>query len=102
MARTKLFSPLTLGSLELQNRIVVAPMCQYSAVDGEMNDWHLMHLGNLALSGAAVVTIEATAVSPEGRISYGDVGLYSDDAQRAMDRVCPEFAGGRKRRLPYS
>ncbi|MBK5570170.1 NADH:flavin oxidoreductase/NADH oxidase [Ensifer sp. SSB1] len=87
MSATRLFSPFELGSLTLRNRIVIAPMCQYSATDGQMNDWHLIHLGNLALSGAAVLTIEATAVLPEGRISYGDVGLYSDACEHAMGRV---------------
>ena len=75
MTRAKLFSPLRIGDLELANRIVIAPMCQYSAEDGCMTDWHLLHLGHLALSGAALLTIEATAVTPEGRITYGDVGL---------------------------
>ncbi|MGN7293049.1 NADH:flavin oxidoreductase/NADH oxidase [Rhizobium sp. SAFR-030] len=87
MTGTRLFTPFELGNLHLRNRIVIAPMCQYSAVDGEMTDWHLIHLGNLALSGAAILTIEATAVTPEGRISYGDVGLYSDATQKAMGRV---------------
>ncbi len=87
VSATRLFSPFEIGSLKMRNRIVIAPMCQYSATDGEMSDWHLIHLGNLALSGAAILTIEATAVTPEGRISYGDVGLYSDGCQRAMDRV---------------
>jgi 2,4-dienoyl-CoA reductase-like NADH-dependent reductase (Old Yellow Enzyme family) len=70
-----LFTPIRIGGHELANRIVIAPMCQYSAVDGCMTDWHLIHLGHLALSGAALLTIEATAVAPEGRITYGDVGL---------------------------
>ncbi len=83
----KLFEPLDLGELSLANRIVIAPMCQYSAEDGAMTDWHLIHLGQLALSGAAALTIEATAVSPEGRISYGDVGLYDDRTEAAMQRV---------------
>jgi 2,4-dienoyl-CoA reductase-like NADH-dependent reductase (Old Yellow Enzyme family) len=87
MASTVLFSPFKVGSLELKNRIVIAPMCQYSADDGQMTDWHLIHLGNLALSGAGVLTIEATAVTPEGRITYGDVGLYSDACETAMERV---------------
>jgi len=82
-----LFTPLQVGNLKLDNRIVIAPMCQYSAVDGCMTDWHLMHLGHLALSGAALLTIEATAVTPEGRISYGDVGLWSDENEAAMERV---------------
>src|SRR5208283_4351516 len=83
----KLFSPLQVGDLRLENRIVIAPMCQYSAMDGCMTDWHLIHLGQLALSGAGLLTIEATAVLPEGRITYGDVGLYSDDCEVAMARV---------------
>ena len=87
MSGTKLFSPVSIGGLTLRNRIVIAPMCQYSAQDGQMTDWHLIHLGALAHSGAGILTIEATAVSPEGRISYGDVGLYSDECEAAMRRT---------------
>ena len=87
MSTAKLFQPLTVGSLQLANRIVIAPMCQYSAVDGCMTDWHLIHLGQLALSGAALLTIEATAVLPEGRISYADVGLWDDATEAAMATV---------------
>ena len=87
MKPAKLFTPLQVGKLNLANRIVIAPMCQYSAVDGRMNDWHIMHLGQLAVSGAALLTIEATAVTPDGRITYGDVGLYSDEAEAAMASV---------------
>lgn len=82
-----LFSPIEIGGIQLANRIVIAPMCQYSAEDGGMSDWHQIHLGHLALSGAALLTIEATAVTPEGRISYGDVGLWSDANEEAMARV---------------
>ena len=82
-----LFTPLEVGGLSLSNRIVIAPMCQYSAEDGCMTDWHVIHLGQLALSGAALLTIEATAVTPEGRISYGDTGLWSDANEEAMARV---------------
>ena len=82
-----LFTPIRFGSLELANRIVIAPMCQYSAVDGCMTDWHLIHLGQLAISGAALLTIEATAVLPEGRITYADVGLWDDATEAAMARV---------------
>src|SRR4051794_13833013 len=82
-----LFSPFRVGSLELANRIVVAPMCQYSAVDGCMIDWHLIHLGHMAISGAALLTIEATAVLPEGRITYADVGLYDDETEAAIART---------------
>ena len=87
MSTPKLFEPLAVGSLQLANRIVIAPMCQYSAVDGKMTDWHLIHLGQLALSGAALLTIEATAVLPEGRISYADVGLWDDATEAAMASV---------------
>lgn len=83
----RLFSPLEVGKLKLANRIVIAPMCQYSAVDGCMTDWHQIHLGHLALSGAALLTLEATAVVPEGRISYADVGLWDDRTEEAMGRV---------------
>jgi 2,4-dienoyl-CoA reductase-like NADH-dependent reductase (Old Yellow Enzyme family) len=82
-----LFAPYTLGSLALENRIVIAPMCQYSAVDGNAQDWHLIHLGQLALSGAGMLIIEATAVSPKGRITPGDLGLYSDANEAALGRV---------------
>jgi 2,4-dienoyl-CoA reductase-like NADH-dependent reductase (Old Yellow Enzyme family) len=84
---SELFSPFEVGGLSLANRIVIAPMCQYSADDGCMTDWHTIHLGQLALSGAALLTIEATAVTPEGRISYGDTGLWSDANEEAMARV---------------
>src|SRR6478672_9320274 len=87
MAQSALFQPLRVGNLDLCNRIVIAPMCQYSAEDGCMTDWHLIHLGSLALSGAALLIIESTAVSPEGRITYADVGLYSDTCEMAMSNV---------------
>jgi 2,4-dienoyl-CoA reductase-like NADH-dependent reductase (Old Yellow Enzyme family) len=87
MSKAQLFTPFHAGNLELGNRIIIAPMCQYSAVDGCMTDWHLIHLGQLALSGAALLTIEATAVLPEGRISYADVGLWSDATEAAMAHV---------------
>ncbi len=83
----KLFEPIAIGGLPLANRIIIAPMCQYSATDGQMTDWHLIHLGQLALSGAGALTIEATAVAPDGRISYGDVGLYDDATEAAMAHV---------------
>src|SRR3954451_9525508 len=82
-----LFSPYRVGSLELRNRIVIAPMCQYSAAEGCATDWHLIHLGNLALSGAGLLTVEATAVLPEGRISPDDLGLWSDQNGEALARV---------------
>jgi 2,4-dienoyl-CoA reductase-like NADH-dependent reductase (Old Yellow Enzyme family) len=87
MATPHLFTPLRAGTLDLANRIIIAPMCQYSAVDGCMTDWHLIHLGHLALSGAALLTIEATAVVPEGRITYADVGLWSDETEAALSRT---------------
>ncbi len=82
-----LFSPFAMGPLTLKNRIVIAPMCQYSAVNGAATDWHLMHLGQLALSGAGLLIIEATAVEPEGRISAGDIGLWSDETESALAQV---------------
>jgi 2,4-dienoyl-CoA reductase-like NADH-dependent reductase (Old Yellow Enzyme family) len=82
-----LFTPLQVGALTLPNRIVIAPMCQYSADDGNMTDWHMIHLGQLALSGAGLLIIEATAVEAIGRITPQDVGLYNDDNQAAMARV---------------
>lgn len=83
----KLFTPFQVANLKLENRIVIAPMCQYSAIDGCMSDWHVIHLGHLAISGAALLTIEASAVLPEGRITYADVGLYSDECEQAMRRT---------------
>jgi 2,4-dienoyl-CoA reductase-like NADH-dependent reductase (Old Yellow Enzyme family) len=82
-----LFSPITIGSVTLSNRIVIAPMCQYSAVNGSATDWHMIHLGHLALSGAGLLLIEATAVSPEGRISPSDLGLWSDENEERLARV---------------
>ncbi|WP_074013349.1 NADH:flavin oxidoreductase/NADH oxidase [Candidatus Sodalis sp. SoCistrobi] len=82
-----LFSPITLGNLQLENRIVIAPMCQYSAVEGEATSWHTVHLGHLALSGAALLILEATAVNPVGRISPQDLGLWDDRTERALAAV---------------
>src|ERR1700729_3621938 len=87
MSNPTLFKPIRIHNLALPNRIIIAPMCQYSAQDGCMNEWHLIHLGQLAISGAALLTIEATAVTPDGRITYGDVGLYNDETESAMKRV---------------
>lgn len=82
-----LFEPMQIGCLSLDNRIVIAPMCQYSAENGLPNDWHLIHLGHLALSGAGLLILEATAVSPQGRISPYDLGLYSDAHEQAFARL---------------
>ena len=82
-----LFQPLTIGGMSLPNRIIVAPMCQYSAEGGEAGDWHMIHLGHLALSGAGLLILEASAVSAEGRITPGDLGLYTDAQERALGRV---------------
>ena len=85
---SQLFQPLAVGNIELQNRIVIAPMCQYSAhSDGSASDWHMIHLGQLALSGAGMMILEATAVSPEARITPFDLGLYSDANEAALARV---------------
>ena len=82
-----LFSPIQLGGVTLPNRICVSPMCQYSADDGAMNDWHLMHLGSMACSGAGLIVVEASGVTREGRITHGCTGLYNDNNQAAMKRV---------------
>jgi 2,4-dienoyl-CoA reductase-like NADH-dependent reductase (Old Yellow Enzyme family) len=82
-----LFSPIRLADLELPNRIVVAPMCQYSAADGVATDWHVTHLGMLANSGAGLLVIEATHVERRGRITHGCLGLYSDECEAALARV---------------
>jgi 2,4-dienoyl-CoA reductase-like NADH-dependent reductase (Old Yellow Enzyme family) len=84
---SRLFTPFSLGPLVLKNRIVVAPMAQYSATDGQASDWHLIHLGNLALSGAGLLFIEATAVEPEGLVTPADLGLYNDATEAALSRV---------------
>jgi 2,4-dienoyl-CoA reductase-like NADH-dependent reductase (Old Yellow Enzyme family) len=82
-----LFSPITLRGLALPNRIMVAPMCQYSAVEGAANDWHFTHINTMALSGAAMFCIEATAVEAIGRITPGCLGLYSDADEAALKPV---------------
>ncbi len=82
-----LFSPLHLRALELKNRIVISPMCQYSSQDGFANDWHLVHLGSRAVGGAGLVMTEATAVSPEGRISPSDLGIWKDDHIPFLKRI---------------
>src|ERR1043165_4438971 len=75
---SELFSVLRLRGVEFRNRVFVSPMCQYSSREGLPNDWHMVHLGGRAVGGAALVCAEATAVSPEGRISPADTGLWSD------------------------
>ncbi|MEZ4605883.1 MAG: hypothetical protein R2865_03515 [Deinococcales bacterium] len=82
-----LFSPLDLRSIRLKNRIAVSPMCQYSAQDGFANDWHLVHLGSRAVGGAGLIIAEATAVSPEGRISPQDLGLWQDEQIDMLKRI---------------
>ena len=84
---SKLFEPIRLGGTTLSNRVAVSPMCQYSADDGSMTDWHLMHLGSMAICGAGLVMIEATGVTREGRITHGCTGLYHDSNEAAMKRV---------------
>jgi 2,4-dienoyl-CoA reductase-like NADH-dependent reductase (Old Yellow Enzyme family) len=76
---SQLFSPLTIKNITLKNRIVVSPMCQYSCVDGFATDWHLVHLGSRAVGGAALIIQEASAVSADGRITYGDLGIWKDE-----------------------
>lgn len=84
---SRLFEPITIGEVHLPNRLVVAPMCQYSASDGSATDWHLQHLSQLAYSGAGLVVVEATAVERRGRITHACLGLYSDDNEAALERA---------------
>lgn len=83
----KLFSPITIKSVTFPNRIVVSPMCQYSSQDGFANDWHLVHLGSRAVGGAGLIIQEATAVSPEGRISFEDMGIWKDEHIEPLKRI---------------
>jgi 2,4-dienoyl-CoA reductase-like NADH-dependent reductase (Old Yellow Enzyme family) len=89
-----LFSSLQIRSLEMRNRIAVSPMCQYSSTDGFANDWHLVHLGSRAVGGAGLVMTEATAVTPDGRISPWDLGIWKDEHVDPLAR-CVRFIGGR-------
>ena len=84
---SQLFTPLALGPLTLSNRIVIAPMCQYSAEDGRANDWHRIHLGTLSQSGAGLLILEAAAVEARGRITHADLGLYDDATEAALAEV---------------
>ena len=82
-----LFEPIKIRDIELKNRIVVSPMCQYSSEDGFANDWHLVHLGSRAVGGAGLIFSEATAVSPEGRITPSDLGLWKDEHIEFLKRI---------------
>ena len=82
-----LFSPLSIKKITLKNRIVISPMCQYSAVDGFANDWHLVHLGARATGGSGLIIQEATAVSPEARISTADLGLWKDEQIEKLQTI---------------
>ena len=82
-----LLSRLSIRGVTFRNRIVMSPMCQYSATDGMANDWHLVHLGSRAVGGVALVMVEATAVTPEGRISPGDMGIWDDRHVEPLARI---------------
>lgn len=85
--KSLLLSSFQLGNITLNNRIVISPMCQYCATDGRANDWHLVHLGARAVGGAGLIMQEATAISPEGRISYGDLGIWEDQQVEPLKRI---------------
>ena len=93
MQPPKLFEPIQVGGITLPNRVVIAPMCQYSADDGCMSDWHLVHLGSMACSGAGLFVVEKTNVTREGRITHGCTGLYSDHNEAAMARAVQVYRG---------
>lgn len=84
---SRLFTPLRIKSVELKNRIAVSPMCQYSSTDGFASDWHLVHLGSRAVGGAGLIITEATAVSPEGRISPHDLGIWKDEHLAKLQQI---------------
>lgn len=88
-----LFTPLTIKSVTFKNRIVVSPMCQYSSEDGFARDWHLVHLGSRAIGGAALIIQEATAVTAEGRISYGDMGIWKDEHIDKLKQITGFISG---------
>src|SRR5712691_9515830 len=90
--QTHLFTPLTIRSVTLRNRIAVSPMCQYSSDDGFANDWHLVHLGSRAVGGAGLVMMEATAVEDRGRISAHDTGIWKDDHVGFLARIADFIA----------
>ncbi len=94
-----LLSPLTIRGVTLRNRIVMSPMCQYIAEEGMANDWHLVHLGSRAVGGAALVIVEATAVTRDGRISPADLGIWSDEHVEPLARIARfvHGAGGGRR-----
>jgi 2,4-dienoyl-CoA reductase-like NADH-dependent reductase (Old Yellow Enzyme family) len=87
MTKPLLFTPISLRDVQLKNRVVISPMCQYSAKDGLANEWHLVHLGKFAQGGAGVVFVEATAVHPHGRITHGDMGIWSDAHVPPLKRI---------------
>src|SRR5580704_17037528 len=87
MSAVNLFSPLTIRGVTLKNRIVVSPMCQYSSVDGLADDWHLVHLGIRAVGGAGLLFVEATAVTAQGRITPGDMGIWDDRHIEPLARI---------------
>ena len=87
MAKNVLFSPLEIKDLKLKNRVVVSPMCQYSAKEGILNDWHVTHLNQFAMGGVGLVIMEATAVERRGRITHGCAGLWSDEHIPGMKNV---------------
>src|SRR5438270_3089279 len=84
---SKLYETLKIRGVEFTNRLFVSPMCQYSSIDGMPTDWHLVHLGSRAVGGAGLVMVEATAVSPEGRITAGDMGIWSQAHADALGRI---------------
>ena len=93
MPQPHLFRPITLRNVIAKNRILISPMCQYSALDGVVNDWHLVHLGKFAQGGAGIVMVEAAAVTAEGRITHGDVGLWHDGQTAPLKRIAAFLKG---------
>ncbi|RYZ84016.1 MAG: oxidoreductase, partial [Proteobacteria bacterium] len=86
-SNVRLFSPYKIRSVEFKNRFVCSPMCMYSAEDGVPNDWHMVHLGSRAVGGVGLVIVEATSVSPEGRITENDLGIWNDQQSKAFEPI---------------
>ena len=92
-----LLSPLSIGGLQLRNRIVMSPMCQYRAEEGMANDWHLVHLGSRAAGGVSLIMVEATAVTRDGRISPGDLGIWTNAHTEPLARIRGSYVLGAPR-----
>ncbi|MBT5640240.1 MAG: NADH:flavin oxidoreductase/NADH oxidase, partial [Rhodobiaceae bacterium] len=91
MGKQALFSPISIKSKTFRNRVIMSPMCQYSSINGHLNDWHMQHYSRFAFSGLGGAFVEATGISPEGRITHGCAGIWSDDHLDNLKKVANTF-----------